>query len=175
MPSTADFIAPMFGPMAIWLGISLVFGPFQVWISASKCRRRKTPPPPWSECVTLSLADGNLFIFSIGTAGSVMAIGLMELSRDHGALHHFKVVGFSLLFISIVITVAAAVIWTDAKAAQSASSPVKGKRSKPDLAQELDGRINARDVRGSVYFASIAFICALVIEGLRLIEALNLR
>lgn len=175
MSNTADFLASMFGPMAIWIGISLVFGPFQVWMGASKYRRRKTGPPPWSECVTISLADGNLFIFSIGTAGSVMAIGLMELYRDHGALHHFKVVGFVLLIIAIIVIVAAAVIWTDAKAAQPEPRAAKGKRGKPDPVHDVHGLISARDVRGSVYFASIAFICALVLEGLRLVEALNIR
>jgi len=168
MANTADLV----GPMAIWIGISLVFGPFQVWMGASKCRRRENPPRPWSECVTISLADGNLFIFAIGTAGSVMAVALMELYRDHGVLHQFKPLGFLLLIVSLLTIVIASVAWTDAKAAQSTSGPAGGKR-KPNLAHDLHGLIGERDVRGSVYFASIAFVCALVIEGLRLVEALG--
>src|SRR5947208_2226088 len=105
MANQTDLFAPMFGPMAIWLCISAIFGPFQVWMGASKCRRRQTPPLSWSDCVMTSLADGNLFIFAIGTAGGVLAVALMEFYRAEGELFRFRGVGIVLMLISLGIIV----------------------------------------------------------------------
>ena len=173
MASSSDLIVPMFGPMAIWICISAVFGPFQVWMGASKCRRRQSPPPPWSDCVMTSLADGNLFIFAIGTAGGVLAVALMEFYHGHGELYRFRGVGIVLIIASLLIIVLAAHAWTDAKSAHSAQGGHRGSQQAL-LVHAIHGTIDPRDVHGSIRYGFMAFTCALMTEGLRLVEALNL-
>jgi len=173
MTNASDLIIPMFGPMAIWILVSIVFGPFQVWMGTSKLRRRRKPPLAWSECVLISLADGNLFIFAIGTAGGVLAVALMEFTRGNGELFNFRIVGIFLMLISLFIIVWAAHAWTDAKAAHSAKENNRGPHH-ARLIHTVHGLIDRRDVVGSIWYASFAFICALVTEGLRLVATINL-
>ena len=174
MAGSSELIAPMFGPMAIWILISAVFGPFQVWMGASKFRRRQSPTPPWSSCVMASLADGNLFIFAIGTAGGVLAVTLMEFFNGHGELFHFRSVGISLIIASLFIIALAAHAWTDAKAAANPIPRTRHGASDAHLLHALHAPIALRDVKGSIRYGFMAFTCALVTEGLRLIEALGL-
>jgi hypothetical protein len=162
----------LFGPMAIWICISAVFGPFQVWMGASKCRRRQNPPPDWSDCAMASLADGNLFIFAIGTAGGVLAVALMEFYRGHGELFEHRGIGMVLIIASLVIIVLSAHAWTDAKAAQPPPTGHRGAQQN-SLTHAIHGIINPRDVHGSIYYGGAAFTCALTTEGLRLFEALT--
>ena len=72
-------------------------------MGALKCRRRAITPPSWWECILVSLGDGNLFIFAIGTAGGVLAVGLMEFYRGAGELHHYRGMGVFLILASFLI------------------------------------------------------------------------
>ena len=98
-----------------------------------------------------------------------MAIALMEFYRDHGALHHFKPIGFY----------AAHHLFPDHRGlllrvdgCQGRASGSRDRRQKTQQARSLSaalhGTINPRDAVNSVYYASAAFVCALVTEGLQM-------
>jgi hypothetical protein len=172
----SDLLLPMFGPMAIWLCISVVFGPFQVWMGVLKIRRRNVPAPTVRECVAKSLGDGNLFIFSIGTAGSVLAVALMEFYRGAGGLFEYRGIATLLIIISLFVIVFAAHEWTDAKsAAHDHTAPPSPSTQHAATGPTDADEIARRDIEWSMRFATLAFICALLTEGLRLIEALHVK
>ncbi len=153
----ADYI----GVLLIWVSVSLTFSLLQVWMGTMKWRRRANPPPTWPECVLVSLADGNLFIFSISTAGSVLAVVLIDFFLHEGIVTKFSLLGIGLILCSFIIIVLSAIEWTDAKSAHVR----RGGHS--NSMASVHGLLKPRDIVGSVRFASFAFICALITEALK--------
>src|SRR5579862_1388731 len=162
-------ILPMLWPMIIWVIVASVFGLFQVWWGASKYRHRKLPVPSWIECIRTSIADGNLFIFSIATAGGVFAVTLMEISSSRGQLFQFIQVGALLILASVFVIFFSAHFWAEAKSGTSHQS-AKGRPRSAPTRYDLHGLIDDTYIPISIRLASASFICALITEGLRLAE-----
>jgi hypothetical protein len=152
-----------FEPMLLWTSVSAVFGLFQIWTGTLKCRHR-APDIGWDQCVKASMADGNLLIFAIGTAGGVLAVTLSELFRRSGGLYEHYQASILMIPVAFIIIVFAANAWTEGKVANGSKPKGSGSWSETSgLSAELDDR----SITESIYAGSCALIFAIITEALR--------
>jgi len=142
-----------------------VFGLGQVWVGAVTSYSRAPRPRLFRASIWENLLDGNLFIFSISAAGTVLAssVGLVLSGyRTHAAgaatTNPTKaVLAVWLLLLIVVLVFAATFMWTNFKSKYDARQQSQRDTAGPD----------PFEITASVYCASIAVLAAFFAELLR--------